>query len=190
MNRSAPRFRSCDDRSMETPIPYTPCFYCVLKHRSGRIVDACRGPRRANSDSESHHSRTGHRSAGSCEKVRWSVVVLVVRVVLVVAGAHDDGGHASLTSYDLRKPSKRTSWASWASMHENSSLVAHAAAHASASQLQNNRPLYRLPWQDSFPPRHAAVTSSEHRRSSLFPLRMGHHHHHYSRALLQCTIPP
>jgi hypothetical protein len=178
MNRSAPRFRSCDDRSMETPIPYTPCFYCVLKHRSGRIVDACRGPRRANSDSESHHSRTAVPAAA---KVRWSVVVV---------RAHDDGGHASLTSYDLRKPSKRTSWASWASMHENSSLVAHAAAHASASQLQNNRPLYRLPWQDSFPPRHAAVTSSEHRRSSLFPLRMGHHHHHYSRALLQCTIPP
>lgn len=43
--RTALPFMRSDDRSMETPIPYTPCFYCVLKHRSGRIVDVVRDAR-------------------------------------------------------------------------------------------------------------------------------------------------
>jgi len=48
--RTALPFMRSDDRSMETPIPYTPCFYCVLKHRSGRIVDRTWSETGANSE--------------------------------------------------------------------------------------------------------------------------------------------
>ena len=129
-------------------------------------------------DRERAYKETFSFTASAGSQLRWSWC------------AHDDGGHAL---------SRVTTLGNRLNAHHGRHVGKHARKQFTCRTRRRSRlrkpvtkqpSIVPTPVAGQLSPRHAAVTSSEHRRSSLFPLRMGHHHHHYSRALLQCTIPP